>query len=514
MSDLSKLRISGTDYNLKDAQARSDITALNGSLQDIEDEVRSGTESIFTDLSLWNRGYIDASGTLVNNVRTLSPSSAPIKLDKGKTVHINTGSLVCWLGIFKYNEDTQTYSRTQNTSGFSGDFSVVSNSDNYYYTLTFKFDPQGSITPSDFDGRIYEVLEWRLQVDNCISQVDALPDTNGLVYAYNDLSAWNNGYFGSDGIVASSPSIITPISEPIKMLAGDTLVINPDALVLKVATYNYLNGRYTRQSSTDYTEITTITFDTETYITFQFSKNPSGAVTPSEFTGYIKAQTTWLNKIHDNTARIVMLENASASGNYLSGKKLVACGDSITAAANPSGGHFDSYAKLTAMRNGMEFEVNAVSGSTMTNVTGKNPFCVDRYQQIPEDADYITIWFGYNDGAYAQVGTINDTEDTTFYGAYKKVLDYLVSQYPTKKIGIIVPYMSDTTFQVAVRNISEMYGIPCLDLPNGNQCSCVWGDANSVQTARKSALTYDNTHPNQDGHEFISTMYEAFLRRL
>lgn len=32
MSDLSKLRISGTDYNLKDAQARSDITALNGSL--------------------------------------------------------------------------------------------------------------------------------------------------------------------------------------------------------------------------------------------------------------------------------------------------------------------------------------------------------------------------------------------------------------------------------------------------------------------------------------------------
>lgn len=35
MSDLSKLRISGTDYDLKDAQARSDITALNGSLENI-----------------------------------------------------------------------------------------------------------------------------------------------------------------------------------------------------------------------------------------------------------------------------------------------------------------------------------------------------------------------------------------------------------------------------------------------------------------------------------------------
>ena len=35
MSDLSKLRISGTDYNLKDAQARSDITALNGSLENL-----------------------------------------------------------------------------------------------------------------------------------------------------------------------------------------------------------------------------------------------------------------------------------------------------------------------------------------------------------------------------------------------------------------------------------------------------------------------------------------------
>ena len=191
-------------------------------------------------------------------------------------------------------------------------------------------------------------------------------------------------------------------------------------------------------------------------------------------------------------------------------------GDSISEATNPDGGYFANYAELAAARHNMTVYKDGKGGSTMTNVEGNNPFCVNRYLSVPADFDILTIWFGWNDNAVAEVGTIEDTEDTTYYGAYKKVLEYFITTYPTKKIGLIVPYgnASVEPFRVAVRAMSEMYGVPCLDLADGKQCSLLWGTANAAQEARRAALTYDGTHPNQVGHEYLSTMYEEFIKRL
>lgn len=194
----------------------------------------------------------------------------------------------------------------------------------------------------------------------------------------------------------------------------------------------------------------------------------------------------------------------------LYGKTLVACGDSITNGSNPDGGFFKNYAELVAERHGMIYHKDGIGGSTMTNVEGHNPFSVSRYLNVPE-YDYLLIWFGWNDKAYATLGTIDDTDNTTFYGAYKIVLEHFITTYPTKKIGIIVPYGNLAEYQEAVRNLSEMYGVPCLDLADGKQCSLVWGDANDAQIARRDALTYDTVHPNQAGYEYLSTMVEAFL---
>lgn len=204
---------------------------------------------------------------------------------------------------------------------------------------------------------------------------------------------------------------------------------------------------------------------------------------------------------------------AAYSDNILYGKKLAVVGDSITEAINPAGGHWDNYGHIIAKRNGMSIYSDGVNGSTMTNVEGRNPFSVDRYLAVPE-YDYLLLWFGWNDGAYATLGTIDDEDNTTFYGAYKTVLKHFITTYPTKKIGIIVPYGELTNTQNAVRKVSELYGVPCLDLPNGKECSLLWGKANEVQLARRAALTYDGTHPNPAGYEYISTVIEAFLRRL
>jgi len=198
----------------------------------------------------------------------------------------------------------------------------------------------------------------------------------------------------------------------------------------------------------------------------------------------------------------------------LRGTSLVCCGDSITEAINPDGGYFSNYAEIVAERCGMTCHKDGIGGSTMAYVNSKS-FSYERYLNVPA-FDYLTIWFGWNDAAYSQLGTINDTNNKTFYGAYKMVLEHFITNNPTKKIGLIVPYGSDAVdpFAQAVREISALYGVPCLDLKNHNKCSLLWGTANAAQLARRSALTYDGTHPNQDGYDYLATMYEQFLLSL
>ena len=207
-------------------------------------------------------------------------------------------------------------------------------------------------------------------------------------------------------------------------------------------------------------------------------------------------------------------ENDDIITSALNGKTLVCCGDSITEAVNPNGGCFKNYAEIVADRHGMAFYKDGVGGSTMAIGQGKS-FAIDRYKNIP-DFDYLTIWFGWNDAAYSVLGTIEDNDIGTFYGAYKTVLRHLVTNNPTKKIGLIVPYGGEDvdSFAQAVREISALYGVPCLDLKNNNACSLMWGTANEAQLARRSALTYDGTHLNQEGYNFMSNMYEQFLLSL
>ena len=92
MSDLSKLRISGTDYNIKDAQARSDITALNGSLSTLTAPniganttwtdgkgIIKSTGNVYSYNNAGLSGYIDISGcnAILYTRRCVDSSSAP-----------------------------------------------------------------------------------------------------------------------------------------------------------------------------------------------------------------------------------------------------------------------------------------------------------------------------------------------------------------------------------------------------------------------------------------------------
>ena len=131
------------------------------------------------------------------------------------------------------------------------------------------------------------------------------------------------------------------------------------------------------------------------------------------------------------------------------GKKLVAIGDSITYGyipANTPGysGKLNSYVELTAEKLGMEIINKGFVGSTLANYADRNPMCT-RYEELPDDADIVTIMGGTNDiRLNIELGTMDDRTVDTYYGAlhvllgglYKK---YYIDQQQDTKIIVMTP---------------------------------------------------------------------------
>lgn len=218
------------------------------------------------------------------------------------------------------------------------------------------------------------------------------------------------------------------------------------------------------------------------------------------------------------------------SSNVLYGKKWVACGDSFTVGGSsgeftegPYAGVDISYPYFVGMRNNMEIVNKAVGGMTLTYIEGRtNDFSSAVYQTIDTDADYITLQFGINDLNYAApIGTIDDTANTTFYGAWNMVMEHIIVNHPTAKIGIIVTYGSSLPYANATIAIAEKWGIPYLNMATGVLVPTMHRSNKklpaSVVNARLNAFAVDpenDTHPNAIAHEYVSTFIEHFLRSL
>lgn len=216
-------------------------------------------------------------------------------------------------------------------------------------------------------------------------------------------------------------------------------------------------------------------------------------------------------------------------GNILYNKKLAVVGDSYTAASF-SGDYIGykgkNYGYYIAVRNNMKLYSDGISGSTMaiSNPSSPNlrsPFVNGRYQNIPSDTDYLVIWFGINDSAYSTLGTIDDTENTTFFGAWNTVLRYYLTNYPLMKILVIITESSDNAqFQQAVRDICVKWGYPYLDWEKDPTIPALFdkeGMSQEAQTLRRSAFGWNGPiagHPNPQLYEYESTVIESFLRRI
>lgn len=236
-------------------------------------------------------------------------------------------------------------------------------------------------------------------------------------------------------------------------------------------------------------------------------------------------------------------EEAMNTGNVLYNKKIAFCGDSFTEASNlgkPDGydeywGCYKSYGWRIANRNKMKLYHDGISGSTMHIVDADNPntrypFAYQRYKNVPNDCDYIILQFGLNESSIANddstKGTKESTDATTMWGSWNTVLEYLITNHPTARIGVV---MSDAwmpqTYFTTLKEICEWWGVPLLDLggdPNvpvmngGRRAGC--GLTLNPKVAELRNATFYNAegdaHPNDAGHEWRSTVIENFIRSL
>lgn len=237
------------------------------------------------------------------------------------------------------------------------------------------------------------------------------------------------------------------------------------------------------------------------------------------------------------------------SANILYGKKWAVCGDSFTCGdftgyvdkQGHSGTNSDAYDTATqswktyswwiSQRNKMDIQELAMGGNSFTNLSGATrPFSnpntsTYNYTQIANDCDYITLAFGLNESGLTseQIGTKTDTTNETLWGAYNVVLEAILTANPSVKIGIIVTdaWLSQT-YHDALIEIAKYWGIPYLDLRNGEEVPMMIGGelrehSATARTLRNSAFSIDGSnsgHPTPLGFKYRSTVIENFLRSL
>lgn len=246
----------------------------------------------------------------------------------------------------------------------------------------------------------------------------------------------------------------------------------------------------------------------------------------------------------------------------LYGKKLCSAGDSLTAGVqaevDPDTGEHKTYAYIVAKNNSMEFTNVGLSGDcigdTTINGVQKKGFANHRYNEIPSNLDYLSIFYGWNDEAYGPmqykdawcyehygsyynsctaeqkatcdaaedwttmyIGSINDNTTATWCGAWNIVLNYYRRNMPNMKVGVILPFVGQEVYRTSLKDVCKKYGVPYISSNNPNEwfiTSRGDGLCSEMQTYLASIYTADGLHPNTLGHLMESSQYEHFLRSI
>lgn len=208
----------------------------------------------------------------------------------------------------------------------------------------------------------------------------------------------------------------------------------------------------------------------------------------------------------------------------LSGKKIIAYGDSIT-----SNGQYLDYA---VKKIGVTIKNAGISSTTMTPSSnpGSNGDLLTSFNGTCPDLskyDIVTIAHATNDLSSSvpigEIGLITDTslDTNTFYGAYRKVLETIIKNYPHIRIVLCTPIHKYTTHEPnevvantaghmlkdyvdAIHNLANMYSLIVCDMYK--DCG--------INYLNYATYMPDGVHPNDYGGELMGKCYVNSLLKL
>ena len=235
----------------------------------------------------------------------------------------------------------------------------------------------------------------------------------------------------------------------------------------------------------------------------------------------------------------------NTSNSPYKGKVWTALGDSLTMTTSSNS------IKHTPNGRGYLYWVNEKLGfgkinnmgldsSTISTVRTSPQNFIQRMVNIPSDSDLITVFGGYNDmwSGSSKLGSINDTDTNTIYGALNKIARYLLVTYPKATIVFFTtlhwtweregssanpPYvvnpngLTTPLLNQAIRDIGNKYSIPVIDLEkNSGIFPGTFNQQTKVVTKYPhfSYYTYDGLHLNERGHQKIANVIVNELLKL
>lgn len=538
-------------------------TALEYNTDAIEDEMANVyTKDVGTNLydpHDEETGSLKADGT-IDSTATAYRTTPYVRINKSTDYAISTyannnSRNTSRKYIALYDKTLRFVSGTyQNVNGQA---IVTFNSGEAYYARFSFSSPgfvlaKGSTTPSTFTAYSAKYISKLEYPDNSIP-VSAIQDgfvEKELINLYNSENDVD-GFISSIGGLDISSSYKT--TEYIPIESGIKYRIEPG--------FRYM-AFYTAPVYTSY--VTDSRFGPETS-TYEFTSQITGYMRVSYAVGSPLTKISSISaatvnkKIQEGIAlsntQVEQIKEEVNAKSILTGKKWVVCGDSFTNSGGTgttiSSGKYagqnytypwiignDDRQDMTIVKffeGGRTLAFPAVPDTFTNSLTC--PTATWYYQNIPEDADYITIYLGINDEhhatgggdgedptGYIPLGTIDDNTTDSYLGAWNVVLTWLITNRPNAHIGIIVSngIAGNDNYRQGQIAIAKKYGIPYIDL-NGDQITpAMLRTSNpNIPASIKSALIQKwavnpgvNEHPNDAAQLFESTVIENFLMRL
>ena len=512
-TNAKKIKIGGVSHDIEDTQARSDISALRSSFDDIID---NPNVMDYSQAVLLTR-YIISNGT-VSNAWTDNSKDIKFPVTSGETYTLYSPYFnrvgICGnnSGLFEFGE---TYTAMSiNLNGNYGEF-VVPNDVTWVLINYYSGTEEQNIDDIKLYNQPYITLDTadRIKTDAMPSNVVYYGD-DGLPPLFNELKSSfalerlpitinSRKLLYNNGTVGDFDSIAFGVSDQIDISAYDFLKI-----VASTTTPNALFAFYDSNGIF----INAKTPETSGLIEYSVFVNvPDNAkyVRVSQYTGtgYQQASVSYINGV---------------SGTNWVGKKWVCIGDSLTEVNTTS---TKRYCEYVADETGIIVNNYGVGGTGYANPNGTAGNFVTRMASVPTDADVYTIFGSFNDYNYNNlpIGDPTDSGTASICGYINDAFDALFARVPLANLGVISPcpwvsinqITSSGTFgkdySAALKACCERRSIPFMDLYVESGLR-PWDEnfRNLVYTDDPSS----GIHPNAIGHKILSTKIKAFLGTL